>query len=77
MQWVSVDSSVFEAVAYVESDRLLYLRFRSGDVYRYFDFPPDQYTEFLAADSKGKYFAARIRDRYAYEQVRRFTRAAT
>lgn len=72
MKWVPVESSVFEAAAYLNSDRLLYLKFRTGDIYRYFDFPPEQYNEFLAADSKGKYFAHRIRDKYPYEQVRRF-----
>jgi KTSC domain len=72
MDWASVDSSVFEAAAYVHSDRLLYLKFRSGDIYRYFDFPPAQYDEFLAADSKGRYFADSIRDRYRYEQLRLF-----
>jgi hypothetical protein len=33
------------------------VRFHSGKIYRYFDFPPDLYEELLAADSKGTYFA--------------------
>jgi len=77
MNWVPVESSVFEAVAYLNSDRLLYLKFHSGDIYRYFDFPPEQYNELLAADSKGRYFAHSIRDRYRYEQVHRLTASAT
>ena len=77
MNWVSVESSVFEAAAYLNRDRLLYLKFRSGDIYRYFDFPPQQYNEFLAADSKGGYFANSIRDRYRYEQVNRLTASGT
>lgn len=69
MNWVPVESSVFYAANYLPDKRLLYLKFRSGDIYRYFDFPPDRYDEFLAASSKGKYFAQSIRDRYRYEQV--------
>jgi hypothetical protein len=69
MNWVAVESSVFEAAAYLQSNRLLYLKFRSGDIYRYFDFPAEEYTEFLSAESKGRYFAERIRDRYRYKQI--------
>ena len=69
MDWVSVDSSVLAAVAYCRERRQLYLRFRSGDVYRYFKFPPHQYDELLAAESKGRYFAHRIRDKFFWEQV--------
>jgi len=70
VNWVSVDSSVFTSAAYLHGKRLLYLRFHSGDIYRYFDFSPDQYDEFVAADSKGEYFAYNIRDKFRYEQVR-------
>jgi hypothetical protein len=56
---------------------LLYLKFRSGDIYRYFGFPREQYNEFLAADSKGRYFAHRIRDKYEYEQVHQLSGSAT
>ncbi len=77
MNWVSVESSVFSAAAYIPGDRLLYLKFHGGDVYRYFDFPPEQYDEFVAAESKGRYFAHNIRDRYRYEQVHRITASAT
>jgi hypothetical protein len=39
-------------------------------VYRYFDFSPQQFNEFLAAESKGGYFSRHIRDRFRCEQVR-------
>jgi KTSC domain len=76
MDWVTVDSSVFDAAAYLNSQRLLYLKFRDGDIYRYFGFPPAQYDEFLAADSKGRYFAESIRNKYSYEPVNRHTSSA-
>ena len=70
MEWAPIDSSVFTSAAYVRSRHLLFLRFQSGDVYRYFDFPPDQYDEFLAAGSKGEYFVRNIRDKFRHEKLR-------
>jgi hypothetical protein len=69
MSWISVGSSVFQAAAYAERQALLYLLFHSGEVYRYFDFPQWQYQEFLAADSKGRYFGRNIRGRFRYERM--------
>jgi hypothetical protein len=71
MNWVSVDSSVFASVAYCGDERQLFLRFHSGKVYRYFGFPPDQYDELLAAESKGGYFAESIRGNFS---TKRFVR---
>ena len=70
MNWVSVDSSVFTSVTYRRDKRQLFLRFQSGKIYRYFEFPPDQYDELLAAESKGGYFAGSIRGKFLYEEVR-------
>ena len=69
MQWLPLDSSVFTAAAYVAEKQTLYLRFRTGELYRYFDFPAKLYRDFLAADSKGQYFAHNIRDRFSCEQL--------
>ena len=41
----------------------------SGDVYRYFDFPEDEYGEFLNTESHGRYFLGHIRDRLRYERL--------
>ena len=71
MKWTPVESSAFQAAAYAERQTLLYLLFRSGEVYRYFDVPRGQYQEFLAAESKGRYFGRNIRGRFRYERLRR------
>jgi hypothetical protein len=70
VQWKPVESSVFTAAAYRNEARQLYLRFRDGDVYRYFDCTVEMYEVVLAAESKGRYFARHIRNRFRYEQVR-------
>jgi hypothetical protein len=69
MKWVPVDSRAFAAVAYHGGRRQLYVRFHSGKIYRYFDFPRYQYDELLAAESKGTYFAEHIRGKFLYEEV--------
>jgi hypothetical protein len=71
MKWTPVESSVFRAAGYAERPAVLYLLFRSGEVYRYFDVPRWQYQEFLAADSQGRYFGRNIRGQFRYERLRR------
>lgn len=73
VEWVAVASSVFSSAAYDSEWRRLYLRFLSGKVYRYLEFPAEQYDEFLAADSKGRYFAGHIRGQFQDEEVRELT----
>ena len=69
LQWVAVDSGLFAAAAYRKQARQLYLRFRDGDVYRYFDCPLPVYREFLTVNSKGRYFSQKIRNRFRHELV--------
>lgn len=69
VKWVPLESSVLASAAYSPGERQLYLEFRSGAVYRYVDVPLQQYVEFLAADSKGRYFNLSIRDRFQCQQV--------
>jgi hypothetical protein len=70
LNWVSVVSTVVTSAAYDDSKRQLYLKFHSGKVYRYFEFPAHRYDEFLAAESQGKYFGAHIRGQFRDEEVR-------
>ncbi len=69
MIWQTIESRMFTAAAYEADRRVLYLRFTSGDVYRYFDFLEEQWREFLAAESRGRYFLSCVRDRFRYERL--------
>jgi hypothetical protein len=70
MKWLTLESKMLSTVAYDDSKRLLYLRFRStGDVYRYFDFPAAEYQAFLRAESKGRFFRFQVRDQFRYERM--------
>ena len=56
MTWLPLESTMFLSAAYDAKQRILYLRFRSGDVYRYFQFSQDDYQQFVNAESKGRHF---------------------
>ena len=69
MSWLPLESKMFTAVAYHAARRILYLRFQSGDVYRYFEFSNDDYQQFLSAESKGRHFLSNIRNCFSYERM--------
>ncbi len=75
MTWQLLDSKLLTSSAYDSENYILYLRFQSGDVYRYFDFPPEQYRQFLDAASRGRYFLAKIRNQFRYERLARLQAA--
>ncbi len=54
VNWQYLESKLLAASAYDGENSILWLRFRSGHVYRYFDFPEQQYREFLHAESQGR-----------------------
>jgi KTSC domain len=71
LEWRPLESKLLAAAAYQEPRRILYLRFHSGEVYRYFTFPAEQYQEFLDAESQGRYFLSHIRNHFPYERLPR------
>jgi hypothetical protein len=46
MRWQPIESKMMAAIAYDTERRMLYLRFTSGDVYRYFDVPAQRLPSF-------------------------------
>jgi hypothetical protein len=56
LNWVAVDSTFFTRAAYDKREHQLYLRFHSGKVYRYFEFPAYQCDEFLRCGVSGQVF---------------------
>jgi hypothetical protein len=71
LEWVPVESRLFTAAAYRDDVWQLYLRFRDGDIYRYFECPVSVYRQFLQAESKGRYFSHHIRNRFRDQLVHR------
>ncbi|HXJ43186.1 MAG TPA: KTSC domain-containing protein [Bryobacteraceae bacterium] len=69
MDWHPLESKLLASSAYDAGKHTLYLRFRSGEVYRYFEFPQEQYQDFLDADSQGRYFLSHIRNQFRYQRL--------
>ena len=69
MEWQAFESKLLASSSYDAGKHILYLRFRSGEFYRYFEFPPEQYREFLDAESRGRYFLSHIRNHFRYERL--------
>jgi len=75
MEWRTLESKLLASSAYDTRNGVLYLRFRSGDVYRYFEFPAKQYQQFLGAESQGRCFLSNIRNQFRYERLARLQAA--
>jgi hypothetical protein len=70
MTWIPLESDMLASAAYDPERLNLYLRFRkTGDVYRYFEFPASEFHAFLHAESHGRFFLAHIRGHYEYERM--------
>ena len=65
----AVESKTFTSLGYDGDRAEMEAEFRSGDIYRYFRFPAALWRRFEAASSKGKFFAACIRDRFRYRKL--------
>jgi hypothetical protein len=64
---VVVESSMIAAIGYTRG--LLTVAFNNGTVYRYAKVPKAIYIEWLAAESKGRYFNSNIKHKYAYRRI--------
>lgn len=64
-EFVPVESSVMEAVKYDQATQTLSIRFvNPPTVYEYSGVAPMVYAEFLAAESKGRFFHESIKGQY-------------
>lgn len=66
---IPVTSSNIDGYQYISAQQVFLLAFRSGDVYRYDGVDEAEVQGFLAAGSKGSYFAQHIRNSYAFEKL--------
>jgi len=69
MERIPVDSSSIASIGY--EDHVLEVEFRqTGEIYRYFDVPHEEYAAFLAAESKGTYLNQVFKGRgYRYIRI--------
>lgn len=70
-----VKSSAVKAIAYNRKEKNLKVRFLSnGETinYIYHKVPINTYKEFMESESKGKFFAANIKDKFSYTKAETF-----
>lgn len=63
-------STVIRNFDYRPDSRELVVCFQTGRRYVYFDVPQEEVGSMSTAFSKGRYFNARIRDRYRFRELR-------
>lgn len=62
----TVNSSQIKTIGYDETTRTLYIEFRNGVVYQYFDFPKEKFGQMLIPTmSVGSYFQKEIKENAA------------
>lgn len=69
MNFTPVTSSNIKGITYDSVANTLYVQFKTDRVYSYVGVAPDMYDEFLASESKGKFFHANIRNTYDASEV--------
>lgn len=62
-------STVVRRFTYDSASSALEVEFVSGRRYRYAAVPPEVAEDFRSAFSKGRFFNARVRDRYACTEI--------
>jgi hypothetical protein len=66
----AVDSSQIESIGYDAINQILYIAFKNtNSTYAYLEFPLAKWAEFVAAESKGKFMNAEIRNKFKYKKV--------
>jgi hypothetical protein len=66
---VPVESTSIQLVGYDGDARELYVQFRRGRTYVYFDVPSSAYAALLEAPSKGRYLNFEIKPYHRYRRV--------
>ena len=67
---VQVESEAIDEISYDPERSTLFVRFAQGGWYSYFAVPAAVHDAFVAAESHGRFFHDRIRDRYPYRRGR-------
>ena len=62
-------TSTIVAVAYIEDEETLSIRFNDNSVYEYFDVPEEIYEDLLESLNTKQYFMQNIKGKFKYEKV--------
>ena len=68
----TVNSSAIHAIGYDAERRILEVIFTGGGIYRFANVPPELFTAFAGANSKGAFFQEQVRGRFRHMRLGRF-----
>lgn len=66
---MNVHPSLIQAIGYDKPTQTLFIMFRNGKYFRYFNVPEDVYELFVNAKSIGTFFHKKIKGSYLYEEL--------
>jgi hypothetical protein len=69
MRWYSVKSSNLARIQYNKRWERLNVEFHDGSIYRYYDFPEEEFDALYSSGSKGKFLHRFIMDSYDYDRI--------
>ena len=69
MQRVLIQSSNLKSVGYDTDKKILEVEFQGGGIYQYDKVSQIVFEEFMTAESKGRYFHANIKNKFAHTRV--------
>lgn len=67
---IFVKSSHIISIGYNSPSKILYIKFKGNNIYKYFNVPSSVFDEFLAAESHGKFAHKSIYHSFEYERCR-------
>jgi KTSC domain len=70
MNWIDTpESSNISRIGYDDGNQVLYVEFKSGGTYQYFDVAEQMFADMKSASSKGQFLAQNIKGAYRYARV--------
>lgn len=69
IQRTPVTSASLASVGYDEQQRVLEIEFRNGGIYRYSGVTKEFFAQFMSANSKGRFFALKIRGKFPFARA--------
>jgi KTSC domain len=70
MNWIeSPESSTIARYGYDDTNQGLFVEFKNGSVYQYFDVPQSVFEQMGAASSKGQFLAQIIKGTFRYARM--------
>jgi len=70
MIWIdSPESSNITRFGYDDGNQVLFIEFKNGGVYQYFDVPQNVFDQMKAASSKGQFLAQVVKGAYRYARM--------